>query len=87
MIEELERLKKIIQRKNHVKTLITYLDQQGLKVGDEIIGQHLLVEELGELLEKTREATFCLECFGYVEIGHGQKTRIIKDIKPLVDLL
>jgi DNA-binding FadR family transcriptional regulator len=87
MSEELIRLKKIIAKKNHVKTLITYLDKKKHKVGDEIIGQHLLVEELGETLEATREASFCLECFGYIERVHGKPTKILKDIKPLLEFI
>jgi DNA-binding FadR family transcriptional regulator len=84
MTHEEERLKKIIQKMKHVQYLICFLAKDH-NVGDTIIGQHLLKDELGETLEKTREAMFCLECFGYVERDHGKKTKIIKDIKPLKD--
>jgi DNA-binding FadR family transcriptional regulator len=85
MNEELARLKKMIDKMNPLKNYICHIST--FNVGDHIEGQHILVDIIGENLEQLREAAICLECFGYIERIHGKPTKILKDIKPLLEFI
>ncbi|WP_299262907.1 GntR family transcriptional regulator [uncultured Psychrosphaera sp.] len=62
-----------------LKNLVIYI-KGNIKLNEALPGQDILKEIIGYSKQQLRESLIMLQCFGYISINHGKKTKLIKEI-------